>query len=136
VIRSNRVETERGNRHMVRRVVAACAAVTVIGTVGGTAIAARTATSAMATTRVGVVAKEFAFKLSKRTVAKGSVVFTVVNKGHVAHDFKIGGKKTPMLKPGKKATLQVVFRKAGRYRYLCTVPGHAAAGMKGTLTVR
>ena len=102
----------------------------------GTAVAAPAAPSRAATTRVGVVAKEFAFKLSKRTVAKGTVVFTVVNRGHVAHDFKVGGKKTPLLKPGKKATLKVVFRKAGKYRYVCTVPGHAAAGMKGTLTVR
>jgi uncharacterized cupredoxin-like copper-binding protein len=31
--------------------------------------------------------------------------------------------------------LRVVFRKAGRYRYLCTVPGHAAAGLKGVLRV-
>ena len=27
------------------------------------------------------------------------------------------------------------FAKAGSYPYLCTVPGHAAAGMKGTFTV-
>jgi uncharacterized cupredoxin-like copper-binding protein len=121
---------------VVRRVVAACAAATVIATVGGTAVAAPAAAGHTAATRVAVVAKEFAFKLSKRTVAKGTVVFTVVNKGHVAHDFKIAGKKTPMLQPGKKATLKVVFRKAGKYRYLCTVPGHAAAGMKGTLTVK
>jgi uncharacterized cupredoxin-like copper-binding protein len=26
--------------------------------------------------------------------------------------------------------------KKGRYSYLCTVPGHAAAGMKGVFTVR
>jgi uncharacterized cupredoxin-like copper-binding protein len=27
-------------------------------------------------------------------------------------------------------------KKKGKYPYLCTVPGHAQAGMKGTFTVR
>jgi uncharacterized cupredoxin-like copper-binding protein len=30
----------------------------------------------------------------------------------------------------------VTFRKAGKYPYLCTVAGHAAAGMKGTFTIK
>jgi uncharacterized cupredoxin-like copper-binding protein len=29
-----------------------------------------------------------------------------------------------------------VTLKAGKYPFLCTVPGHAQAGMKGTLTVK
>ena len=37
--------------------------------------------------------------------------------------------------PGKTGVLVVTLKK-GRYPYLCTVPGHAAAGMKGVLTVR
>ena len=41
-----------------------------------------------------------------------------------------------MVKPGKKLTLTVTIKKAGKYPYLCTVPGHAAAGMKGTFTVK
>ena len=46
-----------------------------------------------------------------------------------------GGKKTPLIKPGKSAKLTVTL-KAGKSAYLCTVAGHAAAGMKGTLTVK
>ena len=88
-----------------------------------------------ATTKVTVVATEFKFKLSKAKVKKGTVVFTLVNKGKLAHDFKIAGKKTPLVKPKKTAKLAVVFKKSGKYHYLCTVPGHAAAGMKGVLTV-
>ena len=86
-------------------------------------------------TAVGVVATEFRFRLSKTSVHTGTVVFRVVNRGKVAHDFKIAGHKTPIIKPGKSATLRVLFRKAGRYPYLCTLPGHAAAGMKGVLKV-
>ena len=88
-----------------------------------------------ATTKVSVVASDFKFKLSKTKVARGTVVFTLVNKGKTAHDFRISGKKTPLVRPKKTAKLTVVFKKPGKYHYLCTVPGHAAAGMKGVLTV-
>ena len=77
---------------------------------------------------------EFKFTLSKKSVTKGAVTFTVTNKGKLEHDFKIAGKKTVKLKPGKAATLKVTL-KAGKAAYLCTLPGHAAGGMKGTLTV-
>ena len=86
---------------------------------------------AAAATTVTVKASEFKFVLSKKTAPHGVVAFKVTNKGHIAHDFKIAGKKTPMLKPGKSATLKVTLKK-GSYKYICTVPGHAAAGMRGT----
>jgi len=86
-------------------------------------------------TSVTVTATEFKFKLSRKTVPVGTVVFHVSNKGRLSHDFKIAGKKTPMIHPGKSASLRVVFKKKGRLQYLCTVPGHAAGGMKGTLRV-
>jgi uncharacterized cupredoxin-like copper-binding protein len=89
-----------------------------------------------ATTTVTVKASEFKFALSKKAVPKGTVVFKVTNVGKLAHDFKIAGKKTPLISPKKSATLRVAFAKAGKYPYLCTVPGHAAAGMKGVLTVK
>jgi plastocyanin len=88
-------------------------------------------THAAKATTVGVKASEFKFVLSRKSARHGTVIFKVVNKGHIAHDFKIGGKKTPLLKPGKSATLRVTLKK-GSFKYLCTVPGHAAAGMKGT----
>ena len=78
---------------------------------------------------------EFKFKLSKASVPTGTVIFTVVNKGKVAHDFKIAGKKTPKIAPGKSAKLTVKFTKKGKFAYICTLPGHAAAGMKGDLQV-
>jgi uncharacterized cupredoxin-like copper-binding protein len=90
---------------------------------------------AAVTTKVTVLASEFKFKLSRKTVPVGVVIFRVVNKGKIKHDFKIHGKKTPLIKAGKSATLKVVFSKKGRYAYLCTVPGHARAGMKGVLAV-
>ena len=86
--------------------------------------------------RVTVTMTEFKFALKPKTAKKGVVVFTAVNKGTVAHDFKIMGKKTPNVAAGARRTLRVTFKKAGRYKYLCTLPSHAQAGMKGTLIVR
>jgi uncharacterized cupredoxin-like copper-binding protein len=91
-------------------------------------------TSAVKTAKVTVTASEFKFKLSALKVAHGKVVFHVVNRGKLAHDFKIAGKKTALLKPGKAVNLTVTLKK-GSYPYLCTVAGHAAAGMKGKLKV-
>jgi uncharacterized cupredoxin-like copper-binding protein len=78
---------------------------------------------------------ELRFTVLPKTVAKGLTTFKVTNKGTLSHDFKIAGKKTVLIKPGKTVTLKVTL-KAGKFAYLCTVPGHAAAGMKGTLTAK
>ena len=86
--------------------------------------------------RVTVGMSEFAFVVKPRTVKVGAVVFAVANKGNIAHDFRIAGKKTPVLAAGKAGTLRLTFKKAGRYPFLCTLPSHAAAGMKGVLIVK
>jgi len=90
---------------------------------------------------------EFRFTLSAKSVKVGTVSFTFTNKGELAHTLKFcsspkggtanscAGKGTPQVEPGKSTTLTVRFAKAGSYEYLCTVPGHAAAGMKGVLKV-
>jgi uncharacterized cupredoxin-like copper-binding protein len=117
---------------LAARVSSAAALLAVVGVVAAPALGSRTHATGTAVT---VTATEFHFKLSKTSVPHGSVTFTVVNKGHVAHDFKISGKKTPLIKPGKSAKLTVTL-KAGKIAYLCTVAGHAAAGMKGKLTVK
>lgn len=95
------------------------------------------ASSAAATTVNVTLGKpgELKITVSKKSIVKGATTFKVTNKGALSHDFKIAGKKTVMLKTGKTATLKVTL-KAGKFPFLCTVPGHAAGGMKGTLTVK
>ena len=95
------------------------------------ATVARAHSSEAATTIVRVSGKEYKFTLSRSPRPRGAFSFRFKNVGHIAHDFKIAGKKTPLLQPGKSATLNVRIAKAGRYRYICTVPGHATLGMKG-----
>ncbi len=97
-------------------------------------------TSSSATVRVTVSASEFKFVLSKRSVPVGSkVIFTVINKGKISHDFRILGTslttRTKVLNPGQRATLTVTFKKKGRYTYICTLPGHVKLGMKGVFSV-
>jgi uncharacterized cupredoxin-like copper-binding protein len=93
--------------------------------------------AAATATTVQVKGGEFFFRLSAKSVAKpGKVTFSFKNIGHVRHDFKINGMKTPLIRPGKTVKLVVSFKKKGRYPYLCTVPGHAEAGMKGVFKVR
>jgi len=115
----------------MRRLTIAFALLAVTAALAGPALAARSHTTATAVT---VTASEFKFKLSKTSVPHGVVTFTIVNKGKLPHDFKILAKKSATVKPGKSAKL-VVTLKAGKAAYLCTIPGHAAAGMKGTLKV-
>jgi uncharacterized cupredoxin-like copper-binding protein len=90
------------------------------------------------TTNVTVVMREYSYTLSKNVVPRGRVVFTVVNKGDLGHDFVIGAvkKKTPVVPPGARRKLIVTFTKKGRFLYLCSVGEHFFHGMKGYLRVK
>ena len=75
------------------------------------------------TTKVTVTMTEYAFRLSKSVVPRGKVVFTVLNKGDIGHDFVIGAmnKRTPVFGANGKRTLTVTFKKKGTFLYLCSV---------------
>jgi uncharacterized cupredoxin-like copper-binding protein len=125
-------------RQFTIRSILALAAVAIAGlslAAVGSARTERQATANAAT--VQVKGGEFFFKLSTKSIAKpGKVTFVFKNVGHMLHDFKIAGRSTPLIQPNKTAKVVVTFKKKGKYAYLCTVPGHAAAGMKGVFTVR
>jgi mono/diheme cytochrome c family protein len=92
---------------------------------------------------------ELSFKLSKSSnITPGLVVFKVTNGGKLTHDFKIctrpatsmsanscTGKVTMRLKPGQSTLMAALTLKKGQYEFLCTVPGHASAGMKGLVGI-
>jgi uncharacterized cupredoxin-like copper-binding protein len=50
-----------------------------------------------------------------------------------AKGFKKVGK---IVHAGATSTLTLKRLKAGKYTFYCPVPGHRAAGMKGTLTIK
>jgi uncharacterized cupredoxin-like copper-binding protein len=117
----------------VRRLTVALAVVAAVVGVGASSVFG--AQDRAQKTVVKVTASEFKFVFSTKTAPHGVVSFVVTNKGGLSHDFKIAGKKTPLLKKNASATVTVTLAK-GRSVYLCTVAGHAAAGMKGTFTAK
>jgi uncharacterized cupredoxin-like copper-binding protein len=68
--------------------------------------------------------------------ANADVVITITNNGALAHDFSLPdlGITSKLLNPGESTTV-TVNAAAGDYTFICTVPGHADAGMTGTLTL-
>jgi uncharacterized cupredoxin-like copper-binding protein len=99
----------------------------------GAGVAAARPVKAHGTT-VRVVAKEYSFKLSHKSVQHGSVTFTIKNEGKMPHDFSIAGHTSKTIGPGKSTRLVVTLKK-GNHPYRCTIDGHASLGMKGVLKV-
>jgi glucose/arabinose dehydrogenase len=108
----------------------------VSGAVVGGAGPAPEQVEALAPKPVAVTLVDYRFRLSRTVVAPGRVVFKVIDRGTVAHDlvFARGG-RTGVLKPGGTQTITVTFSKQGLYRFFCSVPGHRALGMQGSLRV-
>lgn len=94
--------------------------------------------SAANSTQVTVEGNEFAFTPSAFTVKKGEpVTLTFKNTGKYPHNLTISALNvsTKTIQPGQEDTITFTPDKAGSFTYICTVPGHADRGMKGTLTV-
>ncbi len=71
-----------------------------------------------------------------RVQAGEPVNITVTNVGAAFHDFTVTDLGVMVDVPaGTTATAGLTVEEPGEYAYECTVPGHAAAGMTGTLTV-
>jgi uncharacterized cupredoxin-like copper-binding protein len=119
------------------------------GAVASSAIFSTQTAKATVITVVAGKPSELRFQLSKSTKLKiGTYTFKVTNKGLGFHTFKLCttrvktaakntcvGKVTKTLHPGQTASFTVKLTKAGKYEYLCSIPGHAAAGMKGLIGV-
>ena len=69
----------------------------------------------------------------------GKLLVKSLNKASIGHDIAIQGNGLnqggPVVSNGGTSQVTVTL-KPGTYQFLCTVPGHAAAGMKGVLTVK
>lgn len=127
------------SRRIALRAVPALVAASVViagGAAATVAVAdtAHASAHAAAGTTINVTAVDYKFKLSASSAKPGSVTFKISNKGQTSHDFSIDHKTSKLIGPGQSTTLTVTL-KAGSYPYLCTVPGHAALGMKGTFKV-
>ena len=88
-------------------------------------------------TVVDVTATDLAFDPSAIAVdADQPVNLRLVNRGQVFHDLTIPDLDVTLAaEPGETVTAGITVDTPGTYEFLCTVPGHADAGMRGTLTV-
>jgi uncharacterized cupredoxin-like copper-binding protein len=120
----------------MRRIATALFVATAFAGLTGSAQATRHPTQTALIKQVKVSASEFKFVLNTKTAKRGVVVFKVTNVGQLPHDFKISGRKTKLLQHGQSDTVRVTFLRKGHLGFLCTVSGHAAAGMKGVLVVK
>jgi uncharacterized cupredoxin-like copper-binding protein len=119
---------------------------------GAVASSANSSTHTATPTVITVVTgkpSELAFQLSKSSnLPVGTYTFKVTDKGLGFHTFKFcttpvktaakntcTGKVTKTLHPGDTASFTVKITKTGKYEYLCSIPGHAAGGMKGLIGV-
>lgn len=92
--------------------------------------------SSHAATRVTVIERDFAFAPKRITAKAGRIVLSIVNRGSFEHNFKLAGRPASgKLRPGRSRAVTLTLEQ-GVYAFLCTVPGHSAAGMKGTLVVQ
>ena len=85
---------------------------------------------------VTIVSGDIFFDPEEITIpAETDVTFTLPNEGVAMHTFTIEELGIDVdLDPGATEEI-VVNAPAGEYEYVCTIPGHAAAGMIGTLIV-
>lgn len=86
---------------------------------------------------IEVEATEFAFQPDRLVIdAGGTVNLTLVNRGGLVHDLTIPELGIHLVAtPGETTTTGLEVSKAGEYRMVCTVPGHAEAGMIGLIVV-
>jgi plastocyanin len=85
-----------------------------------------------------VVATEIRFEPADfRIRADQWVVITLRNDDPIFHDLEVEGiaNVDVAARPGQTARIRVRIDRPGTYEFVCTVPGHAEAGMVGTLVV-
>jgi uncharacterized cupredoxin-like copper-binding protein len=83
---------------------------------------------------------DFRFEPDRLEVRAGQPLrMTLRNTGATAHDLGIDGLDqmlSPLVPPGRSVVFEIIPGATGSFEFVCHEPGHAAAGMKGTLLVR
>jgi Cu+-exporting ATPase len=103
---------------------------------GGVLAADRAVNASLPT--VTVVAKDVRFDPADVMVTAGEwTLLEFRNEDPVVHDWMVEGipNLEVIARPGQTATLRFVLDKPGEYMVMCSIPGHAEAGMVGMLTV-
>jgi manganese oxidase len=94
----------------------------------------RTPTTAAAPLpELSVALSEFALSPGMLDIPAGGARVTVTNTGTMTHNLVIPdiNKQTKDLAPGQSTVLTINSDRTGTFEMFCTIPGHAASGMKG-----
>ncbi len=116
------------NRRTAIAVCAATAAVTSLAGCGGA-----DSNEADAPT-VDIELGNYTISPNEITIGTGVVNLRVTNTDSIEHNLTVGGRGTRNLAPGAEQTVSVDLA-VGSYNMWCDIPGHAALGQTGTLTV-
>jgi P-type Cu+ transporter len=114
----------------------AAVALAALGVAGGVMAADRWIDAGA--THVTVVAHDARFEPPDMTVVQGrTVVLSFRNDDPIFHDWEVEGLANvdAGARPGQTQRIRFRVDEPGTYRIVCTVPGHAEAGMAGTLRV-
>lgn len=138
-------------RHLAPVALAAVAGLLLAGAPAGPAAAApasggQAARPAAASQRLLVRGYEWRLVLSKLTVRRGTLLVQLRNLGEDPHDVvarkldrwgRQGGARHPVgVAPSGATATGTWSLRRGHYRLVCTLPGHAASGMRASLRVR
>ena len=92
--------------------------------------------------RLGVTAREWSLVLTRATLPAGRARVQLQNLGEDAHNLRIerasgegGALSVPLAEAGERKEGEGTLS-AGSYTVYCALPGHEAAGMRATLSVR
>jgi len=90
------------------------------------------------TLHITAAAAALKYSTSHLTAPHGKVSIVMKNLSPLQHDVAIKGNgvsvKGKLVGKGGLSTVTATLKR-GTYTFYCTVPGHAAAGMKGTLKI-
>jgi plastocyanin len=90
---------------------------------------------AAATLHLSASTNKLAFNVKSLSAKHGKVTLVMANPSSLQHGVAIQGHAVgKVVGKGRTSTITVTLKK-GTYTFYCPVPGHRAAGMKGTLTV-
>ena len=122
----------------------AALALTVTAAVGAAGLAglATAASKPPAVRALSAKANELKYNVATLKAPTGPVRLVFTNRSDLAHNVALRGPK--LAKPrlgkvvgrGRKSVVAFAVLPPGKYTFYCSVFGHEAGGMKGTLTVR
>src|SRR3954462_9204749 len=118
-----------------RNRIIAGAMVVAIG-VGSAALASGAPARPAATYKLSASKSSLKFNVTKITAKAGKVTLRMANPASFKHAVAIKGHGSgKTVGKGGTSTVTATLKK-GTYTFYCPVPGHEAAGMKGTLVVK